>query len=319
MGASTAPTTPDRSGSGRSFTTVASSGRTVPRRTGPRKHTIGLLLLAACAEEPAPIDACEALPAPPLVGRRLDLPATEDLDFDDYGHLVGSDYHSLIWSRRDGARGPVIPGIETPAGLRFLADDSLVVAAVTTGQVLRLFPDGGRISLLDGLNWPNGLAIAPDGRVMVAELSGGRVWAVGPSGEAPEVLATIERPNGLWADDDALLVSTMTGEGTIWRVPFAGGAPERAWDGIGAGHLDGLARDACGHLYVADYEGHRLLRLREDGGEEVLIDRTDDGSFLPGLRFGSGRGGFEADRLYLPEPDTRTVWELEVGVGAARR
>jgi hypothetical protein len=41
------------------------------------------------------------------------------------------------------------------------------------------------------------------------------------------------------------------------------------------------------------------------------------GQGWPGLRWGSGVGGWEADRLYLPEPSAGGILELDVGVPSA--
>ena len=270
-----------------------------------------MILLALGCAPPSP--TCE-VPAPPLAGRRVAVPALEDLDLDSYGNVVGSDGRSLIWSTRAGEVEAIVPGIQAPAGLRFLHDDSLVVAAVSTGELLRLYPDGGREPLLTGLNWPNGVAVAGS-LVLVSELSGGRVWWVDVDAGDSGVLAEIERPNGLAVDGETVLVGTMTGAGEVYRVPLAGGSPQLVVGGVGAGDIDGVGVDACGHLYVADYEGHRLLRLHDDGTEEVLLDRTAEGGYLPGFRWGSGLGGWRADALYVVEQDQGTLWELDVGVG----
>ena len=261
------------------------------------------------------VDPCAAPLATPPTGRRVGGVATEDLAFDPYGHLVGSDYDDLLWSTRDGEVAILIPGVRTPAGMQFLDDDSLVVAAVTTGEVLRLYPGGGREALLTGLNWPNGVVIHPDGRVLVTELSGSRVWWVEPDGRASGVLAEVERPNGIAVDGRGdVWVGTMTGAGEIWRMDADGQGQEVVHSGVGAGDINGMAFDVCGGLVVADYEGHRIVRLDSDGSEQVLLDRTEWGTFLPAMRWGSGAGGWQADRLYVPELPEGTVWELDVGL-----
>jgi sugar lactone lactonase YvrE len=114
----------------------------------------------------------------------------------------------------------------------------------------------------------------------------------------------------------------------IQRVGFdaagAAQAPEVLWQRT-PGNADGLALDACGHLYVVDNhttdsdKTRRIWRLQLDEagavrGEPELVTTIDRSA--TNLAFGMGPG-FEPTDLYVTGFDG-TVFRVPVGVPGAR-
>jgi len=136
--------------------------------------------------------------------------------------------------------------------------------SVAPTVLLRVDPGGQVTVAADGLYAPNGAAITPDGATLVlAETEAARLTAfdIGPDGEL--------RGRRPWAEFGA---DTSTGK----RV-----------------EPDGLALDAGGAIWVADANGHGVLRVAP-GGE--VIDAVDTGGLSV---YAVALGGHDRRTLYL--------------------
>lgn len=93
--------------------------------------------------------------------------------------------------------------------------------------------------------------------------------------------------------------------------PFCLGGPYLDWM---YGGLDGLDVDECGNVYVTEYVTGVVYRVPEGGGtaEELF---TLESEWIPNLHWGSGAGGWDADRLYVMDRMTNGMYEVDVGVG----
>jgi sugar lactone lactonase YvrE len=124
--------------------------------------------------------------------------------------------------------------------------------------------------------------LCPDGSVWVGSMSEqslpgrGRLWRVAPDGSVATVVSQVTISNGLdWIDADrAVYVDTPTGRVDVifpdgvggWiREPFAA-VPEPGWP-------DGLYVDSAGDIWVALWDGGRVLRFSPRGivMEEVVV------------------------------------------------
>jgi sugar lactone lactonase YvrE len=189
-------------------------------------------------------------------------------------------------------------------------------------------------TVLDGLEGPNALAPDHAGNLWISESRAGRVRLVSPAGAVVDVVPGGGAPgaNGLVYDRHRrlLFLATGLGEGdlVIQRVAFdAAGraqAPAILWRRT-PGNADGLAMDACGHLYVVDNstgegdETRRVWRVRLDAagaraGEPEVLAEVDKSA--TSAAFGVGPG-FDATRLYVTGFDG-TVVGVPVGVPGAR-
>lgn len=79
------------------------------------------------------------------------------------------------------------------------------------------------------------------------------------------------------------------------------------------GGLDGLDVDACGNVYVTEYVTGVVYRIAEGETEAEPILELD-AFWIPNLHWGSGQGGWEADRLYVMNRDDDSIFEVQIGV-----
>ncbi len=280
---------------------------------------------------------CAALPAGPFEPVELvtGLGAAEDIAFDGRGSFVAAGRTGFV--RVDGA-GAVTPlAVDDPpqftAGLRYAADGALIANAFIDGAVIAIDADGTTSTVADGLQNPNGVSPARDGTLYVSETAGNRIERIAPGG-APVPIAAgnlATAPNGVVFDEErrALFFAAGLGEDvmTIGRIDIdSAGAPGQAVEVyVGdPGNGDGLALDACGHLYIVDNyratdaDQRRVVRLRLDaagdavGAPEVIASFPDS---VTNPAFGIG-DGFDPLSLYVTG-FAGIVYRVPVGVPGA--
>lgn len=276
--------------------------------------------------EVPPLDPydCENLPQGPFQLTKLNGPlASEDLAFDMAGNLVAGNDTAIFKSPKGGPPQLFVPNMHFRAGLRYLPSGHLIVADNNKGELVRIDPDGVRHPVMTGLAYPNGLEVDLAGWVYFSEHSADVVWRVNPfDGTATVVTDRISTPNGLSFSPDyrTLYIDAFDGDPTIWAVSIApDGTPGRvvAWaTGVGEGYHDGMAVDACGNVYVADYGETVIYRVSADGQTvEPVIDGVGfEGAYLPNMQWGSGFGGYDRQSLYLPDGWNKGVFEVQIGV-----
>jgi hypothetical protein len=77
---------------------------------------------------------------------------------------------------------------------------------------------------------------------------------------------------------------------------------------------DGLGGDACGNLFVPNYDSGALFRLRPDGQTETFVTLGFP-AYGHAVEWGNGIGGWAETSIFLPQPyDSNTVLEIEIGV-----
>jgi sugar lactone lactonase YvrE len=174
-----------------------------------------------------------------------------------------------------------------PTGIVRRADGVLLVADTGNRRVRAVLPDGTTSTFADlsgaGAKSPCGLALAPDGRVLVADPAAGEVFVISP-GRSVAALPGINRDELFWVKPTALAVSPQgviyvadSGSHAILRIRpglppellagtvsnpvpspgFADGTGDKAWFAVPAG----LAMDAAGALYVADFGNNAIRKL----------------------------------------------------------
>jgi len=271
---------------------------------------------------------CEDLPPGPFTLKRLsgDMTASEDLAFDAEGNLVGSNDSTIFKSTYDGSRS-FFASLNFRAGLRFSADGDLMVNDDTNGRLVRIDSEGTKHTVVSGLSYPNGMTVGKDGYVYVTEQNAGRVRRIHPiTGDFTIVAEGIEEPNGVTFNEDytALYIGGFSGVGTVYKLPIdAEGNPgelqEWATD-VGSGWLDGMSVDACGNVYICDYGETIIYRISPDGVTKTPIIIAGDGfTYLPNLQWGSGMGGWDEMKLYIPDGWTHDVFEVDLGVPGKSR
>ncbi len=269
---------------------------------------------------------CAALPEPTI--REMEGPrGYHDVAFDDLGNLLGTDGRSLLASTYDGKTSAFVPGL-IPEGIDRLPSGDFVATNLGQGTLELISPDGSHSTLATGLTSGYQITVGPDGDVYVGNVYRSRRPEITKVNAATGELTTwLQLPRGSTPrmvqfnlDSTVAYIATI-GSGTVYKVAVGPdlmptGEPEVFATGIGSWH-DGLAMDACGNLYVAEYSTAGLYKVTPDGTvSTVYSGRTT--KYGHGLEWGSGIGGWRKDAVYLPQPyDNSTVREVVLGVAAA--
>jgi uncharacterized protein (TIGR03437 family) len=172
-----------------------------------------------------------------------------------------------------------------PAGNLFFADyaNYRIRRVGTNGTISTFAGTGRRASAGDGGPAaaadmaPAAINFGPDGSLYVAD-SGIRIAVLTPK---------IRRiaPNGV--------VSTVAGSGAIGFLGDGGPATQARFQSV-----DGVAADAAGNVYVAEFNGHRIRKINPEG-----VITTYAGTSTPGF---SGDGG-EPAKAQINSPIGLTV------------
>ena len=268
---------------------------------------------------------CNAISDGPFVLDKLDGPiASEDLAFDAEGNLIGSNDNAIFKSPYDGSPQVWVPNIQFRAGLRFLPTGDLVVNNDNTGQFLRVEPDGTIHVVLNNLAYPNGLAVHLDGWVVVTEHDAKRVLKVDAYENTSEIISqgVVKNPNGAAFNPDysLLYIAGFSGVGTIYAFPVSpegdvGDLFEWKTD-VGTGWLDGIGVDICSNVYIADYYATKIFRfdINAENQTTVLEGQQGSNTYLPNMQWGSGLGGWDSNKLYLPDGWNKDVFEVDMGI-----
>ncbi len=83
------------------------------------------------------------------------------------------------------------------------------------------------------------------------------------------------------------------------------------------GGLDGINVDECDNVYVTEYITGKIWRFPAEGspdGEEAEAIFELSSEWIPNLRWGTGIGGWKADRLYVMDRMAGRMFELDVGL-----
>lgn len=316
-----------------------------------RANALFLLALVGCQEpvdpsEPDPSDSdtgttasptgpfvpppgCESLPTTATLEERLSIQTEEDFDFDAVGNAVYQQGAAVVGTSLTGQTTAFGAGFGgDPSGIQVAPDGRIIVLGQDSNVVYRLDPaTGGIENLLSSLQHPNGLEVSRDGIVYVSDFvydDAHITWYDPASGDSGSVLRGLNYPNGLALSPDeqrlyvvamrpsgkhVVLYSDRTGDDWGPRTTLFA-----SWDVT----FDGIETDGCGNVYVLDYTHGDLMRIDPTTGETTtLITLTDDhpSEYFSSLRWGSGVGGWKADRLYV----TDRAWLYPLDVGAPPR
>jgi sugar lactone lactonase YvrE len=247
------------------------------------------------------------------------------------GRLYFSDYfnHRVLAITREGAMEVVahVPG--RPAGLGFLRDGTLLIAAMTERRVLRLTHRGGLVDYADlselAPGYINDMLVDHDGRAWVGnfgfDLYGGEparttvLICVEPDGRPRIAAEGLGFPNGMVITPDGtfIVAETMMNRLSAFTLHSGQLSNRRTWAAFGLEPTasdvgsrlaqadvvpDGICLDAEGAVWVADITRARMLRVAEGGVilRELRLPTADDEQLLP---FGCMLGGEDGRMLFV--------------------
>jgi hypothetical protein len=270
---------------------------------------------------------CEAIPQGPFQLQKLSGPmASEDLAFDSQGNVIGSNDQAIFKSPYQGQPTLWVPNMQFRAGLRFLPNGHLIVCNNNKGELIRIDEEGVQHVVLSGLSYPNGIVIDMQGWIYFTEHDNNQVRRVHPyTGEWTILTEEISSPNGLAFSRDyrTLYIGGFSGVGTVYAMSISEtGTPGKliSWaTNVGSGWLDGMAVDACGNVYVADYGATIIYRISPDGQTKTQLITAEgtEGAYLPNMQWGTGIDGWDPLSLYIPDGWNKGVFEIYIGVPGA--
>ncbi|MCB9689825.1 MAG: SMP-30/gluconolactonase/LRE family protein [Alphaproteobacteria bacterium] len=273
-----------------------------------------------------PVD-CSVLPTPSsvTVNQMSGWGIAEDFDFDLDGNHVAIRNGALTLKNQAGQTRVAAAGFNGgTAGTRVLATGDMVVCDfAVAGLTLVDKTTGGRSTILSGLAYPNGLEVDRQNRAYVADNSSGTIHMVDVYTQDHWIVATgLASPNGviLSPDQQVLYVGSFGGN-VIYAIPRLS---ETSWAQPRVlvrdprnGGFDGINVDVCGNVYYTEFIAGNVWRVTPDG---TRIDRMVrlPSAWIPNLRWGSGVGGWDPNKLYVADRQGAGLFELDLGLPGPR-
>jgi sugar lactone lactonase YvrE len=210
----------------------------------------------------------------------------------------------------DGSLETIVRVPNQPAGLGWLPDGRLLVVSMKDRKVMRL--DGDELvehaDISHLASWhANDMIVDRHGRAYVgnwgfdvhsgAPFSTAILARVDPDGSTHAAEEGTSFPNGMAIIDDGrtlLLSESRRRWISAFDIAEDGSlSNKRVWAKLPGVRPDGIAVDTAGGVWVADAEGHRVLRVVEGGEWTHQIDLGDRQAYACAL------GGADGRTLYL--------------------
>lgn len=191
----------------------------------------------------------------------------------------------------------VAEGLKFPEGPIAMADGSIILVEIQSGDITRVWGAGKREVIAHTGGGPNGAAFGPDGALYICN-NGGFEWSD---------LNGITLPGHAPGDYSG---------GRIERVDIATGEVTRLYDTVGGHALKGpndIVFDKTGNFYFTDH-GKTYPRYRDNGG---LFYASPDGKMVKELDHGhtSPNGvGLSPDEktVYMADTLTGRLWAYDL-------
>ncbi len=270
-----------------------------------------------------PIFDCALAPSMPVSTQTIPgARGYHGLAVDQVGLISGLDSsYNLVQSTHDGTWSPFLSNLQAEQ-IAFAADGNLFMAA--SNGILAVTPSAQVLTVSTLSDSPYGLRIGPDEMIYTTSIA--EVLRVDPASGADEPVATLPKSVGFayvhsfdWSPSfDRIYVGTI-GSGLFVAdldPSYNALAPLEQLTPFSDSWIDGVAVDACGNIYAANYSTSQLFKITPDGVPTVYVDWSSTfEQYGHGVIFGNGVGGFREDALYLPQPyNDHTVLEVVVGV-----
>lgn len=188
----------------------------------------------------------------------------DQLIFDAQGNLYGSNYDgSAVFKRTpDGTESIFASGFNTPNGMAYAADSSLILCDPQANKVYQIAADGSKTVFISTLTSPSGIIKELDSdTLIISAYSQNKMWKVAPDGVATPFVYHSEF-NGIFSmcyDDSANLYLANYNNAKIFKVTPDGqiaffsqlpGAPTL-----------GFLAYSRGHLYATAFATHKIYKL----------------------------------------------------------
>lgn len=268
---------------------------------------------------------CDDLEEPYVSEMELNAPrGYHDLIFDDEGRIIGYNNGSLVAVTYDDVVEVFLPGLNSTVQGMDKLDNGDILFVNDAGELRRVTPTMQNTVVTSGLSSPYGITVGPDQQAYVCTYNA--IVRVDPDSGAQEVwLSAPEHPRAMVfnLDSTGVYYSTLTfGNSPVYYVEVDDDldpvGPQTVFATyVGQGYHDGLGIDACGNLYVPDYNTGGLYKIDPEGTVSMMYDEYTHpfSHYGHGIEWGSGIGGWNDRAIYLPQPyDGNTVNEIILGV-----
>ncbi|MBN1344749.1 MAG: SMP-30/gluconolactonase/LRE family protein [Phycisphaerae bacterium] len=255
--------------------------------------------------------------------------ATEDLGFDDKGYLLGAQDGNIFRTAYNGTPEIVLAGAgggghRLITGIMMLPDGDIIYCDDQSGSMYRAdLTTGAKQVVLSGLSYPNGLEMDLSGLVYLAETHANRIRRINvDTGVSATVVSGVPGPDGVSfnPDYDTLYISSSS-NGTIYAVDIDATGQAGQLRVLASGfpsHLNAVAVDVNGDIYIAAVQAGQIWRLTPDGQTRTLLAQAND--MLASVQWGSGIGGWDAKTLYIANRQSSDrIHALYVGVEGKHR
>ena len=265
---------------------------------------------------------CATIPAGPVSSKTIaGARGYHGLAIAPDGHIIGSDGSSLIKSTYTSDWSVFSPGIGWGQQMDWLPNGDLVMAT-DDDALTRIDSTGARTPIAFDVS-AYGVVLGPDKLIYAVESWNGNVVTVDPvSGQKKNVVTGVTQATAHSAqfspDGSRMYIGTI-GSGTVYYVDvdINGNVIDDVKvfaTNVGGGWHDAIGVDACGNLYVPDYNTSNVYRVSPSGVVSTYWVAPGFDSYPHGLVWGTGTNGWRADALYLPQPyNGNTVIEIVVG------
>ena len=288
---------------------------------------------------------CSAVPTEPTgIEPVLGARGYHGIVFDAAGNLIGVHDGTIYKTTSDGVATVLAAGFSQIEGLDvFPNGDLLAVAADDQGNasLTRITMAGAQQKLLGVSFTTYGVRVVPSGWIYFGEQDGLQIF--NPASKQVRSLAMPVQPRVLdySPDHKTMYVGTLTTDdmppgsgpvnplaadqvGLVYQFDLDAaylplGKPRLFASKVGGGYHDGLGVDACGNLFVADFQTSGLYRVTSDG-KVSLYHQWKEETYGHSLAWGSGVGGWDRLTLYQPQPyNNDHVVKLVAGVPSRPR
>ncbi len=276
---------------------------------------------------------CATVPASPVSVKTIDgARGYHGLAITPEGKMLGSYENGLIQTTYAGVSTLFSPEVGDGEQMAWLADGDLIMSVGLRGgdvHLVRISPAGQQTAVALDAN-AYAVVVGPDDAIYTATWDEGTIYRIDPNtGNKTEFLEgyfgeDVAHTLGFSPDGKRLYIGTLSfaGSGIIYYVDLdddvnvVGDFKVLATE-VGEGWHDAVGVDACGNLYVPDYNSGNLYRVSPGGAVTtywVPPDGEDLTLYPHSIVWGTGEHGWRDDAIYLSQPyNDNTVVEIVVG------
>jgi sugar lactone lactonase YvrE len=271
---------------------------------------------------------CDTFPFTVLSQQRYAIQTTDDFDFDPEGRLVYVDWSgNYTGATIDGTTSVLSAGdpFALASAVQVLSTGSTAISLINQDKIIAANPaDGARTDLLVGPNGPFALEVQDGDVIYFVDSWNGwisRVFTV--NGVVEVVSKDFVWPLGLTLspDQQTMYVTDSSGVSRMDYDSATGGWVDkrRVFNPPFGEYYRAMETDECGNLYSLEFYTGRVYRFDPYLDQVQLVAELENADEYQwsSMRWGSNRGGWRRDTLYVT--DQNQIFALELGINGRDR